>query len=133
MARYWIIHPHGVYGDPPKSQLISCQLAELDQDGTHYALFGPNGTWRALTEGPLPAKFPVFSAELNGHTKREWYIEIDGIDTASGHMCGTWGIDGHKASKDGEIDSDTWTAEATSGIKGGEEEEAVAASASSRP
>jgi hypothetical protein len=132
MAKNWTIRPHGVEGGG--MPLISCKVAELvDDDGTqHYALFGPNGTWRALAEGPLPAEFPSFTAQLNGTNECEWYIKIERIDSATGAMTGTWGHNGYRFSKSEIVppaDPDTWTAQASSGAGTGGQEEPVAASA----
>ena len=132
MVKYWTIYPHGVEaGGMP---LISCRIAELvDDDGTHYALFGPNGTWQAVvTSSTLPADLPWFKAKLNGTKTEHWYIKIKGIDSATGAMTGTWGHD-HYKDHDSDIpppaDPDTWTAQSSSGTVT-EDDEPVAASAS---
>ena len=128
MAKYWTIRPHGVEGGG--TSLISCRFSELvDDDGTHYALFGPNGTWRALAEGPLPVEFPMFTAQLNGTNERNWYIKIEKIEVVTGAMTGTWGHNGYNSPRD-EADPDTWTAQASSGTGTGGDDEPIAASAS---
>ena len=134
MTSYWEIKPNGIHGHGPQSQLISCTISQLeDEDGVHYALFGPNGTWRALQHATkFPIRFPQFKAKLNGDHERDWYIEITGIIPGAG-MQGTWGnyhyVD--PPPRDSDADSDTWTAQATSGVKG-VDDDAVAAAASSK-
>ena len=138
MVKYWTIHPAGVSsGRGPQSQLISCKIAELsDEHGKHYAFFGPNGTWKALQDGDVsvhPVQFPEFKAELNGGSPLDWFIEISSIDVPAGKLSGTWGNKGYrKPQPDHEVnpgDTDTWTAQASSGGTGQEETVAFAASA----
>ncbi|HKG46308.1 MAG TPA: hypothetical protein VKB02_06260 [Pyrinomonadaceae bacterium] len=133
MPNQWTINASGVNGGSNKSALVGCHIK---QNATNYQFQASNGTVVSTTTGTTlptaPFQFPMFNSALSGQTALDWYITVDTLTGgASGNQPGGEWSNYAFASPEG-VPSDTWVAQAGAGVEDDQDDQAAAASGSSK-